>query len=459
MAFDLKRRAYDRLPAFVKRGVCLIPFSVLAGKHYRATLGRKEWIDNASRTQLDAYSQESLKKVLEFAVREVPAYRSLSSAVARYRPKDALKEFPLLDKEAIQQNIDLYLPRSFTSIPHYETTTGGTSGNQLRVFLDDASQSIETAFMHRQWARVEYRPSHRKATFRGVPFPHLKDGVYWQHNPIYNELQFSPFHMSEGNLNGYIEQIARYSPKYLHGYPSALDVISEFVLRNGLTGRLPPIRAALCGSEGVTPLQRERIERAFGTRVYSWYGHSERLILAGECEHNLAYHHFPDYGVLEIVDESGGSCDQEGDRGELVGTGLLNRCMPLIRYRTGDFATRLASSCECGRHWERFSDVEGRWKQEMLYGVGGVRISLTAINMHGNLFEKIKRFQYVQDEVGRCKLNVMVAPGFSSRDRADIESAYRDKVGESLKFEVCIVEDIPLTARGKLKMLVSTIDN
>ncbi|KGO32639.1 hypothetical protein JT06_19210, partial [Desulfobulbus sp. Tol-SR] len=71
------------------------------------------------------------------------------------------------------------------------------------------------------------------------------------------------------------------------------------------------------------------------------------------------------------VDDQGNPCNREGERGEIVGTGLYNRCMPLIRYRTGDYATRLAPRCPCGRAWDRFTEVEGRWKQDMVFGRKG----------------------------------------------------------------------------------------
>lgn len=457
MTFHFNRSVYEALPVEVKHLVRLIPFSWLAGKAYRSTYRRGPWFDEASREELLHFQEEKLGGMLRFAVDQVPAYQPLRSVVERCKPFEALKAFPFLDKDTVQAHQQDYLPRDFERIPHYETTTGGTSGNQLKIYVDDNSQSVELGFMHRQWRRVGYSPRHRKATFRGVSFANLKPGVFWQHNPIYNELQFSPFHMSEANLSAYVDQIIQFAPSYFHGYPSALDVLAEHVLRHNLTDKLPKIRAALLGSEGASAGQRERIERAFRTRAYSWYGHSERVILAGECEKNSNYHHFPDYGIAEIIDDHGNACDKEGDRGEIVGTGLLNRCMPLIRYRTGDFATRLAPRCECGRSWDRFTDVEGRWKQDMVIGRTGARISIAALNMHGPLFERVVRYQYYQEIAGTCVLKVMGAPDFSERDRLAIESAYRAKVGDEVQFKVAVVEDIPLTARGKLRLLDSQL--
>lgn len=457
MAFQLKRHLYEALPVPIKRSVCLIPFSWLAGKAYREVYRRGKWFDHVSKEELHVYQETELGKALEFAVDQVPAYQHLRSVVTRLRPFDALKAFPLLDKETIQENQNEYLPRDFKSIVHYETTTGGTSGNQLKIFLDDCSQAVELGFMHRQWLRVGYTPRQRKATFRGVAFPNLTLGVYWQHNPVYNELQFSPFHMSEANLGAYVDQIIRFRPSYFHGYPSAVDTLAEYVLRHDLGERMPPIHAALLGSEGSTTVQRNRIERAFRTRVYTWYGHSERVVLAGECEKNSTYHHFPDYGILEIIDDKGNACDGEGLRGEIVGTGLYNRCMPLIRYRTGDYATRLEGVCSCGRCWDRFTDVEGRWKQDVIVGKQGTRISMAALNMHGPLFERVRRFQYFQDTRGLCVLKIMVAPGFSEQNRLAIEKAYKEKVGDEVDFKIQVVDEIPLTGRGKLKMLDSRL--
>jgi phenylacetate-CoA ligase len=89
----------------------------------------------------------------------------------------------------------------------------------------------------------------------------------------------------------------------------------------------------------------------------------------------------------------------------------------------------------------------------MLDGKTGARISVTALNMHGDIFEHVARYQYYQPGPGRCVLRVMTTPGFSKSDEEAILAAYRAKVGDELDMRIETVDDIPLTERGKLKLL------
>ncbi len=305
MSFSLKRRLDQESPAWVQRTIGRVPRSLLAGAAYRRTLAAGAKLDRLSRAELLAFQEQRLGEMLAFATEQVPAYQPLRSTVARLRPFEALQAFPLLDKRTLQEDFERYLPRDLRSIPHWECTTGGTSGNQLRFLLDDASASHELAFIHRLWARVGDEPRCRKATFRGTSFAGLRAGVYWKANPIHNELVFSPFHMGARTLDAYVAEIRRFRPVYLHGYPSALQLLADHVLREGVD--LAPLgpRAVLLASEAMPEEQRRAFEKAFGCRSFSWYGHSERVVLGGECERDSTYDQFPDYGVLEIVNDAG----------------------------------------------------------------------------------------------------------------------------------------------------------
>lgn len=304
--YSLLKRSYENAPLFLKKMVCRLPYRFIAGGGYRRTLRLCEKLDNMSREDVLLHQQAQLRDLLEFVVEEVPFYRHLRGAVQCFDPFDALKEFPLLSKEMVQQNAKALVPDSLDRIPHHQGTTGGSTGNQLIILEDESAYAREKGYIHSQWKRVGYAPRYRKAAFRGVAFQKITDSCFWQENPVHNELQFSPFHMSEENLQYYIAKLISYKPHFLHGYPSAIDTLAEYVRRHELTSTLPRIRAALLVSESCSEAQRQRIEVAFQTRVYSFYGHSERTVLGGECQTNRCYHAFPTYGVLEIVDENGG---------------------------------------------------------------------------------------------------------------------------------------------------------
>ncbi|HAU60156.1 MAG TPA: hypothetical protein DCW45_07320 [Opitutae bacterium] len=430
---------------------------MIAGKEYREVYHRGDWFDQASREEILAYQERALGRLLRHATMEVPAYFFLRSVVEKFNPLEALSAFPFLEKEELQKDPDRYLSRNLDQTPCYETTTGGTSGNQLRFHLDDHSQSMETGFMHRQWKRVKYKAKDKKVVFRGVSFDNLKPNVFWQENPIYNEIQFSPFHMSDANLESYLIEFIRYQPKFVHGYPSAVEIFADYILRNDKTKLIPKVQAVLLGSEGTTDQQRRIIERGLGARVFSWYGLSERVALGGECEKNSSYHLMPDYGYVEIIKEDGSLCYEEGDEGEIVGTNLFNFSMPFIRYKTGDWAKRLSAECECGRNWDRITEVKGRWKKEFVVGSSGAKISTAALNMHGDLFNSVQRFQYFQDKPGEMVIKILPKKEFSNGSQELIESAYKKKVGDELQVKIRIVDDIPLTKRGKVKMLDSRI--
>jgi len=457
VSYAAKRNLYEGLPGVLKKPFGWVPFKFLAGKEYRRTVQRGAEIDRASRADILAYQEKALGRMLTFACDQVPAYQPLRATVDRLRPFEALKAFPFQDKQTLQSDFERFLPRNFDKIPHYECTTGGTSGNQLKFYLDKHAHSIEQAFIHRMWARMGYTPRSRKGTFRGVSFPNLKEGIYWQMNPVYRELQFSPFHMSDNTLSQYIEQLQRFRPQFLHGYPSAITLLAEYVLRHGISLDDLSLKAILLGSEALYPGQRETLEKAFACRAFSWYGHSEQLILGGECETSTVYHHFPDYGILEIVDDAGNVLHDDGARGDLVGTGLRNFCLPLIRYRTEDRARRRSHACECGRNFDRFDEVEGRWRQEYVIGKTGARISPAALNMHGPMFAEVARYQYYQNTPGVMVLRIMVTERFSDAHAQTLREAFSNKVGDELVVEIQIVESITLTGIGKMRRLIQEI--
>ena len=198
--------------------------------------------------------------------------------------------------------------------------------------------------------------------------------------------------------------------------------------------------------------QKRLLERVFHCRAYRWYGHSERVVLAGEGAQSELFYFFPQYGFVEF-----GPPNEEG-LSEVIGTSFHNLVMPLIRYRTGDYV-RLAqpenpSSLEYP--WPAAVDVAGR-EQEFLISGKGRRISLTAFNMHDAVFDDLYAVQFYQDQPGIAEFRYVAGPKFHSSRLAPIEAGVRRKLGDDFQVTFREVKEVEKTPRGKHRWLVSKL--
>jgi phenylacetate-CoA ligase len=250
-------------------------------------------------------------------------------------------------------------------------------------------------------------------------------------------------------MEKYVEHMRSLGACYIHTYPSSLNILVCFLRRSGIA---PPanIQGLLVGSENVYTKDRAAAEEMFDCRYLSWYGHSEKLVFAAECEHSSNYHIYPTYGFCELIDKEGKVITTPGMRGEIVGTGFINEIMPFIRYKTGDYATLVGQSCEqCGRNHTVISDVSGHRILEMLVTRDEALIPWAAINTHDDTFENVLQIQFVQSEIGKATLKIVPAKNADDICAEKIEKHLRDKLEGQLQFDIEIVDSIELTNRGK----------
>jgi len=70
---------------------------------------------------------------------------------------------------------------------------------------------------------------------------------------------------------------------------------------------------------------------------------------ATECREHAGCHFWEDGVLVEHLDPDNNEPAPDGARGELVVTGLDNRVMPLVRYRSDDLVDITREQCGCGR--------------------------------------------------------------------------------------------------------------
>jgi len=434
-----------------------LPAEICYGRYYSPTLDLLRRTEGWDEDRLAEHQSEKLRVMLKHAARNVPYYRTLFRRIGfdpeRVRDAADLRALPLLDKETVRDNLDDFLAENIKPRDRFYFTTGGTLGKPLGIYNLRHSGGREKAVMFTQWARVGFSPDQLRALLRGWTVGNRR---HWKYDVSERAYVFSNFHMTAENVAAYCRVMRAKRLPFLHSYPSAVIDFARHLKDLNLDP--PRFRAILASSENLYPGQREFIESFYGARLFSWYGHSEDLILAGECEVGNHYHVFSEYGVAEVIKEDGSAACEEDEMGELVGTTLDNFAMPLIRYRTGDWAKIGPPSCGCGRKYRLLKEARGRWHQEMLVGRLENLISVTALNVHNDAFDRTRQIQFYQREKGKVEIRIKRSPDYTDRDSRRILQALKEKMGDTMEITLSFTDDIPLSPRGKFRLVVQELD-
>jgi phenylacetate-CoA ligase len=415
----------------------------------------QEWIaflresEAWSLDQITAYQVENLDRVVRLAATRTKGYGQLYAehGVADLRiatPAD-LKRLPVVTKEMIRDRLEDF---TIPSKDNEYVTTGGSTGIPFGFYRTKQAFGRELASKAYQYHRIGWREGDRQIVFRGLV---IDTPEKYQYFPEFNELRFSSYHLSDEDMHRFHAVCMEYQPQWLRCYPSSAQIFAQFLQSNGLS--LPSLKGLLCASENLYDFQRKLFKEAYGGRVFSHYGHYELAVLAGYCEARDTYHLLPQYGFAELLDEAGRDVTARGASGEIVATSYFMTATPFIRYRTNDFATFESAGCPaCGRPHDVWEDIAGRLQDFVITG-DGRPISMTAINMHDDIFDRLKQFQFEQSEPGKVTFHFVPKSPLSAEEIADIHRRLMIKFGSAVSLAMNACQDIPATKRGKHRFL------
>lgn len=413
-----------------------------------------------SRKELEDYQMQELSKLLNHAYENVPYYRKVFDERG-LKPKgiqsfDDLKKLPYLTKNIIRENLrDLIVQNLPKSRLEYETT-GGSSGIPLGFYQESGlSFAREWAFMITLWNRVGFKISDKRVMLRGNVIQSASKGKFWEYNPIKRILILSSYHMTNETLPKYIKKIRNFQPDFFHAYPSTITILARFMKENNIEP-FPSVKALICSSENFYSWQRELLEDTFRCRVFSFYGHSENAVLAGECEKNNDYHIFPEYGLVELINKYGNPISKEGEMGEITATGFNNYVLPFIRYKTGDIAVYSKKKCSCGRNYPLLKNIEGRLQEFFIDKTGSLITFTCSDEVLWSVKDKINAYQYVQNEPGKVLLNIDARINLPISDIQSLKKNFMEYYS-GLDVEINFVKNIPRTKSGKFRYLIQKL--
>lgn len=410
--------------------------------------------ENWTREQIEAYQLQEIKKIVRHAYENTPGYHELY-AKSGVMPEDIktiddFRKLPFIEKETIRDNLGDFI---FSTGKMEYVTTGGSTGIPFGFYRDRKAFSVELASKAHQYYRIGWKEGCRQMVFRGLP---INTEDHTEFYPKFNELICSSYYLIPEQMEIYRLRAFEYQPEFLKGYPSSLYIFAKYLKEVGKP--FPKIKGILCASENLYDYQKELFNHVFeGARVFSHYGHYELAVLAGYCEYEDTYHVLPQYGFAELIDKDGNVIIEPGQIGEIVGTSFLIYNTPFIRYFTRDFAIFKNFGCsKCGRPYQIWERIEGRL-QEFILTNNNRYISMTAINMHDDIFDPIKQFQFYQKEKGVVTFRYIPKGKISNGKLKNIKARLLIKLGSDVDLLMKEVREIPPTKRGKHRFLIQEL--
>ena len=439
---------------------CLVPLSIRYGKNFNKykQLVRKE--NEFSREEMENFQIEKLRGIINYAYKNVLYYkqtfRGINIDINNFIDFQAL---PFLTKNQIRKSTDSFLSKKYNKKELIKLSTGGSTGEPLLLYYEKGViRTREFVYMNDQWARIGYKFGDKLAVFRSSLVRGVENSKLWEYDPIKNRWIYSSFDLTSTNLPIVIDHLRKVRPKYLYVYPSALTILANY-MKQYKESPISSIKGILSGSENTFPSQIKLFKDVFNCPVFRWYGLGELSALAGSCEYSPDYHCYNTYSYVELIDENGLPVKEIGERGEIVGTTFDNYAMPLIRYRTGDYAIYGGNKCEkCGRIGLLFKEIEGRTQEKIVDRNGNIHsLGPYLFGIHEEFWANINAIQFVQEEIGKLKISVVSNSLKPLELMKYVYELFIKRFRNNFDIEINPVNEIKRTKSGKHKYLIQKL--
>lgn len=412
-------------------------------------------VSQMSKAEILKLNNNLLLEILNHANKTTFYYKNLiKSNNININDISSFKTFPLLNKSKIQENKKNLISKKYDFKKLAKRFTGGSTGQPMEFYADKNAMIKDHA--HHYYLNELIGINSEDITIgiygRKLSEEQIQKKIFYTKSPsvVFGHYQFSSLALNDFNIDKFIEQLFKFKPSIIRGYPSTLNSLATYIIEKEIIPDFK-IKGIVLTSEFCSKQQRLLIEIAFKTTVYFEYGNKEINIFCLSKGNNYLYHSSPIYSYVEVLNQDG-SDTAIGEIGNIVTTGYNNYGMPFIRYETGDLG-RLASR---NGGTVTFSEIIGRSQDYLIDANGNKKYLIANIYSHKiPVFKKIQIWQLRQNLKGIVNVVIVPLKEFSEQDKIEIMIPF--KKFENFEFNFVYVKEIPKTKIGKHMFVVQKI--
>jgi len=202
------------------------------------------------------------------------------------------------------------------------------------------------------------------------------------------------------------------------------------------------VKKIIVAAEPLSPVKREKLERAWGAEVFDHFGMTEGALVSGEAIGHHGLHAFADMYFLEVIDDQSGEPVAEGEVGSLIVTPLWSNSMtPFLRWSSGDLVS-LSSQGAGEGPWSVYPVMRHARRTVGFFKVRGVNIN------HSDLEDTMFRDPDVVDF--RAEVYDLAAGNDVLHLHIETRTPAKDRIVDIIRKTFQVTPEITLLERGTI---------
>ena len=422
-------------------------------------------IEYCTPEEIKAFQENKLHEALTYLEAHSPYYKRMFSSygidINKIQHLEDLVKIPFTEKKDLQLFNDDFLCCPREKVIDYITTSGtlgdpvtfGCTEKDLQRLAYNEKKSFECAGLKpgnivQLMTTLDKRFMAGLAYFLGI-----------------REMGASIIRVGNGIPELQWDTIRRIHPDTIMCVPSFILKLIDYAEQHGIDYRNSSIRRIIGIGEGLREqdfslnLLGRRIKEKWDVDLFATYSSTEMGATFSECPYSCGGHVHPELIIVEIIGDDDLPVP-DGQPGEIVVTTLGVEGMPLLRFRTGDIASKITDQCQCGRYSYRLTPLIGR-KNNMIK-LKGTTLYPPAINdvldntdYVANYVIEVSTNNAGTDDV---KVKIGLREGYTDAVVKELKDSFRSRIRVAPEIEVLPVEEVqrinfPAKSRKPIKFI------